>query len=41
MDSVNLITWEALGKFSSAGLMEKYKICAPVAWHLMECMAAS
>ena len=38
---VNLVTWEALRKFSIAALMEKYKNCAPVAWHLMECMAAS
>ena len=38
---VNLVTWEALEKFSIAALVEKYKIRAPVAWHLMECMAAS
>ena len=38
---VNLVTWEALGKFSIAALVEKYKICVPVAWHLTECMAAS
>jgi len=41
MDSVNLVTWETLGKFSIAALVEKYKSCAPVAWHLTECMAAS
>jgi len=42
IDSVNLVTtWEALGKFSIAALVEKYKSCAPVAWHLMECMAVS
>jgi hypothetical protein len=40
-DSVNLVTWEALGRFSIAAVVEKYKSRAPVAWHLMECMAAS
>ncbi|KDR66902.1 hypothetical protein GALMADRAFT_80370 [Galerina marginata CBS 339.88] len=40
-DRVNLITWEALGKFSIAGLCEKYKDRAPVSWHLTESMAAS
>ncbi|PPQ87647.1 hypothetical protein CVT25_011485 [Psilocybe cyanescens] len=40
-DSVNVVTWEALGKFSIAGLIEKYKERAPVSWHLTECMAAS
>lgn len=38
---VNLVTWEALGKFSIAALVDKYKNRAPVAWHLTECMAAS
>ena len=38
---VNLVTWEALGKFSIAALVDKYKNHAPVAWHLTECMAAS
>jgi hypothetical protein len=41
MDSVNLVTWETLGKFSIAALVEKYKSRAPVAWHLTECMAGS
>jgi hypothetical protein len=30
MDSVNLVTWEALGKFSIAALVEKYKSCRKV-----------
>ncbi|EDR07039.1 uncharacterized protein LACBIDRAFT_328320 [Laccaria bicolor S238N-H82] len=41
MDSVNLVTWEALERFSIADLVEKYKSRAPVAWHLMKCTAAS
>ncbi|EDR00804.1 uncharacterized protein LACBIDRAFT_312994 [Laccaria bicolor S238N-H82] len=40
-DSISLVTWEALGRFSIAALVEKYKSHAPVAWHLTECMAAS
>ena len=38
---VNLVTWEAIGKFSIAALCEKYKARAPVSWHLTESMAAS
>ena len=40
-DHVNLVTWEALGKFSIASLIEKYKARAPVSWYLTESMAAS
>lgn len=40
-DGVNLVTWEALGKFSISGLCKKYKARAPVSWHLTESMAAS
>jgi hypothetical protein len=40
-DSVRLVTWETLGKFSIAGLCEKYKARAPVSWYLTESMAAS
>ena len=40
-DRVNLVTWEALGKFSIDALCEKYKTRAPVSWHLTESMAAS
>jgi len=40
-DNVNLVTWEALGKFSIAGLCKKYKTRAPVSWHLTESMTAS
>jgi len=39
-DGVNLVTWEALGKFSIGGLCEKYKTRAPVCWYLTESMAA-
>jgi len=40
-DHVNLVTWEALGKFSIAGLCKKYKTRAPVSWYLTESMTAS
>ena len=40
-DRINLVTWDALGKFSIASLCEKYKSRAPVSWHLTESMAAS
>ena len=40
-DNVNLVTWEALGKFSIAGLCKKYKTRVPVSWHLTESMTAS
>ena len=40
-DSVNLATWETLGKFSITALCEKYKARAPVSWYLTESMAAS
>jgi hypothetical protein len=39
--NVNLVSWEALGKFSIDALCEKYKTRAPVSWHLTESMAAS
>ena len=38
-DSINLVTWEALGKFSIASLCEKYRTHAPVSWYLTESMA--
>lgn len=38
---VNLVIWEVLGKFSIAGLSEKYKTCSPVSWYLTESMTAS
>ena len=40
-DTVNLVTWEALGKFNIAALCEKYKARAPVSWYLTESMTAS
>ena len=40
-DRVNLVTWEALGRFSIAALCEKYKARAPVSWYLTESMTAS
>ena len=40
-DAVNLVTWDALGKFNIAALCEKYKARAPVSWYLTELMAAS
>ncbi|KIK04134.1 hypothetical protein K443DRAFT_130972 [Laccaria amethystina LaAM-08-1] len=40
-DPVNLVTWEALRKFSIAGLCKKYKSHAPVSWYLTESMMAS
>ncbi|KAF8232484.1 hypothetical protein L208DRAFT_1271748, partial [Tricholoma matsutake] len=40
-DHVQLVTWQALGKFSISALCEKYKARAPVLWHIMESMAAS
>ncbi|KAF8884726.1 hypothetical protein CPB84DRAFT_1816928 [Gymnopilus junonius] len=40
-EKVNLVTWKALGKFSIAGLCDKYKEHAPVMWYLTESMAAS
>ena len=40
-DAVNLVTWEALGKFNIAALCGKYKARAPVSWYLTELMAAS
>jgi len=40
-DHVNLITWEALRKFSIAGLCKKYKTCAPVSWYLTESTTTS
>ncbi|KIK04812.1 hypothetical protein K443DRAFT_92393, partial [Laccaria amethystina LaAM-08-1] len=33
-DSVRLVTWENLGKFSIAGLCEKYKVRTPISWYL-------
>jgi len=39
-DSIRLVTWETLGKFSIAGLCEKYKVHVPVSWYLTESMAA-
>jgi len=38
-DRINLVTWEALGKFSIASLCEKYRTRAPVSWYLTESMA--
>ena len=35
-DHANLVTWEALGRFSIAALCEKYKTHAPVSWYLTE-----
>ena len=40
-DCANLVTWEALGRFSIAALCEKYKTRAPVSWYLTESMTAS
>ena len=40
-DRANVVTWDALGKFSISALIEKYKTRAPVSWHLTESMAAS
>ena len=40
-DHNNLVTWEALGKFSIVALIEKYNARAPVSWYLTESMAAS
>jgi len=40
-DHANVVTWDALGKFSISALIAKYKACAPVSWHLTESMAAS
>ena len=40
-DRANLVTWEALGRFSIAALCEKYKAHAPVSWYLTESMTAS
>jgi hypothetical protein len=40
-DRVNLVTWEALGRFSIPVLCEKYKTRAPVSWYLTESMSAS
>lgn len=40
-DRVNLVSWEALGKFSIDALCEKYKTRTPVSWHLTESTAAS
>ncbi|KAF8159999.1 hypothetical protein B0H34DRAFT_797183 [Crassisporium funariophilum] len=39
-DHANVVTWDALGKFSISALIEKYKTDAPVSWHLTESMAA-
>ncbi|EDR04537.1 uncharacterized protein LACBIDRAFT_330448 [Laccaria bicolor S238N-H82] len=41
MDRVNVVTWEALGRFSISALCEKYKARAPVSWYLTESMTAS
>lgn len=40
-DQPNIVTWDTLGKFSISALIEEYKTCAPVSWHLTESMAAS
>jgi len=40
LDHVNLVTWEALGRFSMAALCKKYKAHAPVSWYLTESMTA-
>jgi len=40
LDRVNLVTWEALGRFSIAALCKKYKAHAPVSWYLTESMTA-